>query len=97
MTIPKIESVKPLEGRNLLIVFANGIQKVYDCQTILHLERFRLLNYEAIFKAVSVDPGGCGISWDDEMDLSEYELWTNGVEIERTLHWETEGTAALSV
>jgi len=23
-------------------------------------------------------PGGDGISWNDDIDLSEYELWTNG-------------------
>jgi hypothetical protein len=25
--------------------------------------------------------GGYGISWNDEIDLSEYELWTNGAEV----------------
>jgi hypothetical protein len=34
-----------------------------------------------IFKSVRVDEGGYGISWDDEIDLSEYELWKNGTEI----------------
>jgi len=27
---------------------------------------------------VKVDAGGYGISWNDDIDLSEYELWTNG-------------------
>ena len=31
--------------------------------------------------AVKVDSGGYGISWNDDADLSEYELWTNGVEV----------------
>lgn len=30
---------------------------------------------------VVVDPGGYGISWNDELDMSEYELWTKGIEI----------------
>jgi hypothetical protein len=29
----------------------------------------------------AVDAGGFGISWNDDADLSEYELWTNGVEV----------------
>jgi len=29
-------------------------------------------------QSVRVDPGGYGISWNDNIDLSEYELWTNG-------------------
>lgn len=82
MNTPKIKSVVPLKGRRLLVTFVNGVQKVYDCQRILSLERFQLLKQEAFFKAVAVDPGGYGISWNDEMDLSEYELWNNGVEVE---------------
>ena len=30
------------------------------------------------FRAVRVDPGGYGISWSDDIDLSEYELWVRG-------------------
>lgn len=82
MNAPRIKSVTPLKGRYLLITFVNGIQKVYDCQRLLSLDRFQLLRHEAFFKAVTVDPGGYGVSWDDEMDLSEYELWNNGVEVE---------------
>jgi hypothetical protein len=44
------------------------------------------LKHEAFFRAVTVDPGGYGVSWDDETDLSEYELWNNGVEdVEREI------------
>jgi len=83
MNVPKIKSVIPLTERRLLVAFVNGIQKVYDCQKIMNLERFQLLKHEAFFKAVTVDPGGYGVSWDDERDLSEYELWNNGVEVEQ--------------
>ena len=82
MNTPRIKSVRPLAGRRLLVTFANGVQKVYDCQKILGLERFQLLRNEAFFKAVTVDPGGYGVSWNDDMDLSEYELWNNGFEVE---------------
>lgn len=81
MDAPRIKSVAPLEDRRLLVTFVNGVQKVYDCRRILELDRFRLLRQEAFFKAVRVDPGGYGISWDDEVDLSEYELWNNGIEV----------------
>lgn len=92
MNVPKIKSVTPLTKRHLLVTFANGVLKVYDCQRILHLERFQLLKHEAFFKAVTVDPGGYGISWDDETDLSEYELWNNGVEVEQSTAWSMEGS-----
>lgn len=83
MNAPRIKAVIPLRDRYLLVTFVNGTQKIYDCQGVLQLERFRLLNHEAFFKAVTVDPGGYGISWNDDMDLSEYELWYNGVEVEK--------------
>ncbi|MBI3740183.1 MAG: DUF2442 domain-containing protein [Chloroflexi bacterium] len=84
MNPPRIKSVIPLKEKRLLVTFVNGIQKVYDCQRILSLERFHLLKHEGFFKAVTVDSGGYGISWDDEIDLSESELWNNGVEKEHT-------------
>jgi len=81
MNAPKVLSVQPLEGKKLLIRFVNEVEKNYDCAQLLHLEAFQLLNNEAFFKAVKVDAGGYGISWNDDVDLSEYELWTNSVEV----------------
>ena len=78
--VPTIESVKPMEGKRLLVKFANGVSKVYDCTPILKLPRFHLLCTEAFFRVMRVDNGGYGISWNDEMDLSEHELWQNGTE-----------------
>jgi hypothetical protein len=77
MAPPRIQSVKPLEGKRLLVKFVNEVEKTYDCNPLLHLEAFQLLRNEAFFKSVKVDLGGYGISWDDEVDLSEYELWVN--------------------
>jgi hypothetical protein len=81
MNTPKIQSVKPLENKRLLIKFENGIEKIYDCNQLLHLEVFRLLKSDAFFKSVKVDAGGYGISWNDDVDLSEYELWENSKEL----------------
>jgi hypothetical protein len=90
MNTPRIKSVTPLLERRLLVTFDNGIQKIYDCNRIISLERFELLKREAFFKAVKVDVGGYGVCWDDERDLSEYELWNNGVEVEQGAAWSKE-------
>jgi len=87
-TIPKIASVTPLDGRTLLITFTNGVQKRYDCETILRLDRFQLVRHEAFFNTVKVDAGGYGVFWNDEMDLSEYELWTQGIEVASDARWD---------
>ena len=97
MTTPKIKTVVPLNDKRLLVAFVNEIQKTYDCQRILNLERFQLLKHEAFFKSVAVDRGGYGISWNDEIDLSEYELWNNGVEVKHGMSWSKEEAAAQQV
>jgi hypothetical protein len=80
MNAPRIRDVKPLPDHRILATFVNGVQKIYDCKPLLHRDNFRLLRDEAFFKSVAVDAGGYGISWNDDADLSEYELWTRGNE-----------------
>jgi hypothetical protein len=81
MNAPKILSVQALENKKLLVKFVDGVEKIYDCAQLLELEMFQILKNEAFFKSVSVDSGGYGVSWNDDADLSEYELWENGVEV----------------
>jgi hypothetical protein len=40
---------------------------------------FSPLRQPAFFKNFKVEPGGYAIVWNEEIDLSEYELWKNGV------------------
>ena len=86
MDTPKILSVQALENKNLLVKFVNGVEKIYDCNPLLSMEMFEVLKNDAFFKSVKVDSGGYGISWNDDADLSEYELWTNGVEVATAEH-----------
>jgi len=81
MSVPKILSVQALENKRLLVKFVNGVEKIYDCTQLLNLDMFQVLKNDALFKYVKVDSGGFGISWNDDADLSEYELWTNSVEV----------------
>jgi hypothetical protein len=77
---PKIADVKPLPGKRLEVEFDNGIRKEYDCNPVLVRPEFYLLKEDAFFNTAKVDSGGYGISWNDQIDLSEYEVWVNGVE-----------------
>ena len=85
MNTPRIQTVKPLPERRLLVSFVNGDRRVYDCRVLMGLERFCSLRDAVFFKTVTVDAGGYGVSWSDEVDLSEYELWHNGAEPGRGL------------
>ena len=79
--IPRIKTVAAMSNSVLVVHFDNGVAKTYDCAALFSEGPFRFLKTPAFFKAVHVDAGGRGISWNDAIDLSEYELWNNGAEI----------------
>lgn len=77
----KVKSVKPLENLCIAVIFENGIEKIYDVKQLFNnFEIYKELENEELFKLVKVDCGGYAISWNDEIDISEVELWENGVE-----------------
>jgi len=76
---PRIKSVTATGNWQLVTCFENGVEKTYDCGPLLARPKFCLLKVPAFFLAVKVDAGGYGVSWNDSLDLSEYELWTNGM------------------
>ncbi len=79
---PKVKDVTPLENYRLLVTFSSGVTRIYNASALLVLPAFFLLQDKAFFRAVGVDQGGYGIFWNDELDLSEAELWLNGQVVE---------------
>ncbi|SDF62010.1 DUF2442 domain-containing protein [Sporolituus thermophilus] len=79
--VPRIKWVQPCEEFVLKVAFNNGVVKIYDMKSKLDEPRFSALKDKGIFRAVQVDGGGYGVSWNDEIDLSENELWMNGKEL----------------
>ena len=79
----KIKTVATLPEYMLSVQFAEGITKVYDVKPLFSkIPAFKpLLNDFTLFADVTVDVGGCGIVWNDDIDLSCDELWENGTEI----------------
>ena len=82
-TYPKVKVVKPIQHKRLLVTFHNDIQKIYDCTALLGNEHFTALIDDGLFNSVKADQGGYGISWNDEIDLSEAELWIHGSPLEQ--------------
>ena len=80
-TYPKVKTVQPLAEYQLLVIFQNNDEKIYDCKPLLNEYPFTLLKNKGFFKAVKVDIGGYGISWNEEIDLSESELWQSGASV----------------
>jgi hypothetical protein len=76
----KVKSVNPLPDYRLSVHFSEGISKIYDLKPLFDKwPVFNKLKTSAgLFDSVSVDSGGFGIVWNDEIDLSCDELFENG-------------------
>lgn len=78
----KIKTVSAMPDYKLSVRFCEGVTKIYDVKPLLEqLPVFATLQNEELFWGVSVDVGGYGIIWNDELDLSCDELWENGVQV----------------
>lgn len=77
----KIKSVASLPDFELSVQFSEGVTKLYDIKPLFdRISAFQYLkDNPAEFECVTVDTGGYGIIWDDDLDLSCDELWDNGV------------------
>ncbi|MBU0715768.1 MAG: DUF2442 domain-containing protein [Verrucomicrobia bacterium] len=82
---PKVETVNPLRGKRLRVRFNNGKEKIFDCHALLNKTPFTAFKNESFFRGVKVDAGGYGISWSDNIDLSESELWTKGAALNKSV------------
>lgn len=79
----KVKEVHPLPGLLLNVQFVNGSTKLYDVTPLTQrFDKFRDLEKDHLFEDVEVDPGGYGISWNDDLDLSSEELWEHGESVE---------------
>ena len=76
----KIKDVNPMSDYRLCVQFAEGVTKVYDVKLLFErIDAFKVLEYNpALFTDVTVDVGGYGVVWNDDLDLSCDELFENG-------------------
>ena len=78
----KVKDVIPLEGLELLVFFEDGAVKKFDVAQLLpEYPEFEALKDRTLFEQVRVEPGGYGVSWNENLDCSEGELYANGVVI----------------
>ena len=79
----KVKAVAALPDYQLLVHFVDGTAKQYDVAALFNrYDAFRALAVvPGLFQQVTADPGGYGVSWNDEIDIACEELWANGLEI----------------
>ena len=68
----KVKSAAPLSDFKLSVQFSEGVTKLYDVKPLFErISAFRYLkDNPSEFDCVSVDVGGYGIVWNDDLDLS---------------------------
>lgn len=75
----KVKNVLPLDDFVLEVTFIEGGTKRYDVKPLFgEIPYFSDLKENDLFSKVVVSPGGYGIIWNDDVDLSCDELWENG-------------------
>ena len=78
MKCPKIKKAEAIDNHTLLIEFTNGEWKKYSTQRLLDKPMFAPLRNASFFKNFRVESGGYALVWNENIDISEYELWING-------------------
>lgn len=76
----KVKAVNALPDFRLSVQFAEGVTKIYDVKPLIQKwAPFRVfLDAPEQFTGVTVDLGGYGVIWNDDLDLSCNELYENG-------------------
>ena len=77
----KINSVVPLEGKRLLVFFENGNTRLCDVMDLVDtkslLGKFLSIRPDA-FLTVHIQTGGYGVSWGENLTISDAELYEYG-------------------
>lgn len=84
----KIEDIVPLQNYALLVFFRDGFIKKCDIKEFFSknsaLKTFLTINQD-MFQYVQIQPGGYGIRWEDNMSITDKELYDSGIEIPLSL------------
>jgi len=83
MQYSRIKSVTAVDDHILIVEFEDHQKRKYDITALLDKEMFFPLKNPAFFKNVQIEKGGYAVYWNDEIDISEYELWIHGTPIAR--------------
>ncbi|MCT7953274.1 DUF2442 domain-containing protein [Ancylothrix sp. C2] len=78
MKPPRIVSAKAIDNQTLVIKFTNNEFRKYDISKLLENPMFAKFRNPTVLKNFRIEEGGYGLVWDEDVDISEYELWQNG-------------------
>lgn len=80
MKYPRIAEIIHRSDHSLKVRFTNDIVKTVDLTDLMNEKPFDRLRDPVLFRQARIDRAGCGIIWDESLDLSEAYLWDKGKE-----------------
>ncbi len=72
---PRPIDVKVLDNYELLILFQNGEQKIFDVKPLLQLPLYQPLQNKTLFYCAKAD--GMCVYWNDDIDICPDMLYTD--------------------
>ena len=77
----RLASITPLPGYKLKAKFKTGEERLYDASALEKTwpEFGDLRRIPGLFELVRLEAGGCGIVWNEFLDLSSEEIWHGGI------------------
>lgn len=75
----EVKDVKPLDDYRLLITFATGERKIFDCKSLLQYKINAPLKNKAFFATAKVCAGT--VAWNEKIDIDPEYIYEKGVEI----------------
>ena len=80
----KIKSVTPQPDYTLDVQFSEGVTKQYDLNTLIEKQPAfsSLKKHLELYQSATVDKGGYGVVWNNDIDISCDELYFNGKDVD---------------
>lgn len=75
----EVQNVQPQPDYTLIITFATGEKKLYDCKPLLNHGVFKALNNIDFFMQAHSD--GTTVVWNEDIDIAPESLYEKGVPI----------------
>ncbi len=76
MSFIQIISVKSIEKYKLHVLFADGLEGIYDAGHLAQKGVFKVWDIDNTFEKVFISPGSGAITWPGDMDIDTLKVYT---------------------
>ena len=78
----RIKSIRTKDDLIISATFFDGTVKEYSINKLFDTcPQLKALENKDLFNNIGIDPGGYGVSWNDDLDLDAETIWEDGIEV----------------